>query len=277
MKNQLRVKSAIIMTLLLFCCSIAFAAQTSPSIIVLSEAGFPAADTAAPSQNQLKNIFPAAHFVSVNQLETALNKDQPRLLVLPYGSAFPEQSWPSIFHFLQTGGNLLVLGGQPFTRAAYRDAAGWKLRDYSVRFIRPLMIDQYQETMGSENLTFQANSDIPLQLSPFAWKRAFSPVIRLSSVDLYKRDGATGSIDARLDPLVWGVKDQRKLTAPAIQIDHLRNGFDGGRWIFLNAELPAQFYDNPQTKNLIQNLVAAALQGSQEFTVRPVWPLYMPG
>jgi len=35
----------------------------------------------------------------------------------------------------------------------------------------------------------------------------FSPVIRLSAVDLYThRGGAAGSIDARLDALAWGIK-----------------------------------------------------------------------
>jgi len=72
--------------------------------------------------------------------------------------------------------------------------------------MRTLMIDQYQETPGSDGAEFQANPDMPLQLPHFTWKRAFSPVIRLSAVDLYKRGGAAGSIDARLDTLAWGVK-----------------------------------------------------------------------
>ena len=61
-------------------------------------------------------------------------------------------------------------------------------------------------------------------------------MIRLSAVDLYHRGGAAGSIDARLDALAWGVQDGRKMSAPVIEVDHHRNGFDGGRWIFVNAE-----------------------------------------
>jgi hypothetical protein len=163
-------------------------------------------------------------------------------LVLPYGSAFPEESWPAIKSFLDRGGNLLVLGGMPFTRAAYRDAQGWHLRDYSVRFIRPLMIDQYQETPGSDGLQFQNNPELTLKVPAFSWKRAFSPVIRLSAVDLYHRGGAAGSLDARLEALAWGTKDGRKLSAPAIQVDHDRNGFEGGRWILVNAELGREFF-----------------------------------
>ncbi len=76
---------------------------------------------------------------------------------------------------------------------------------------------------------------------PFKWKRAFSPVIRLSAVDLYHRGGAAGSIDARLDALAWGTKDGRKLSAPVIQVDHYRNGFDGGRWILVECRTLARF------------------------------------
>src|SRR5260370_14741337 len=222
-------------------------------------------------------MLPGSELASVELLPALLEASATRLLVLPYGSAFPEQLWPDIYRFLGRGGNLLVLGGRPFTRSAYRDAGGWKLRDSSVRFTRPLMIDQYQVTSGSEGLEFQTNPDVISQLPGFAWTRAFSLVIRLSEVDLYKRGGSTGSIDARLDALAWGIKEGDKLAAPAIQVDHLRNGFNGGRWIFLSAELAPEFYSTRQATDLIRALAESAMQGSQEFTVRPVLPLYLPG
>src|SRR5262249_32420373 len=165
----------------------------------------------------------------------------------------------------------------PFTRSAYRDSSGWHLRDYNVRFARALMIDQYQTTPGSDGLSFQQNTDLPVETSKFSWRSAFSPVIRLSATDLYHRGGAAGSIDARLDPIAWGVKDGRKLSAPVIEIDHLRNGFDGGRWIFVNADLPADFFSSGNAGRIIQALAARALQGSEEFLVRPALPLYLPG
>jgi len=246
--------------------------QDSSGVVVFGEAGFPAADSSAPSPQQLAAMLPRAQAVGRDQLGSALA--QARLLVLPYGSAFPEEAWPAIKQFLDRGGNLLVLGGMPFTRAAYRDHGEWHLREYSVRFIRPLMIDQYQETSGSEGLQFQTNPELTLQLHSFAWKRAFSPVIRLSAVDLYHRGGAAGSIDAHLDSLAWGVKNGRKMSAPVIEVDHYRNGFDGGRWILVNAELPADVLND---SGLIQSLAERALHGAEEFTVRPVLPLYLPG
>jgi hypothetical protein len=260
-----------------FACTLSFAADQYSGVVVFSDPGFPAADSAAAPPNKLAAWLPGARPVATEQFRPLLADPATRLLVLPYGSAFPEESWSDIYQFLQRGGNLLVLGGRPFTRAVYRDATGWHLRDYSVRFTRPLMIDQYQTTPGSDGLEFQANPDLPSQLRRFSWKRAFSPVIRLSAVDLYKRGGAAGSIDARLDALAWGVKDGRKMAAPAEQVDHLRNGFGGGRWIFINAELASDFYDSAEAGDVIRGLVEQAMQGSEEFTARPVLPLYLPG
>jgi hypothetical protein len=242
--------------------------------VVFSESGFPAADSASPSVGQLLTLFPESRLVASAELKPLLKEPASRLLVLPYGSAFPEEAWDEINQFLQRGGNLLVLGGRPFTRSAYHDDAGWHLRDYSTRFTHPLMIDQYQDTPGSNGMEFQANPELTVQLPKFAWKRAFSPVIRLSAMDLYKRGGAAGAIDARLDAFAWGVKDGRKVSAPAIEVDHLRNGFNNGRWVFVNAELPPEFFSAGAV--IVRILTERALQGAEEFTVRPVFPLYLP-
>ncbi|HEU5336167.1 MAG TPA: hypothetical protein VFU27_09400, partial [Terriglobales bacterium] len=126
----------------------------TPEVVVFAEAGFPAADSAAPSLSYLKELLPEARIATANELAAGLSTST-RLLVMPYGSAFPEAAWPRILAFVERGGNLLVLGGRPFTRAAYRDAGGWHLRDYSVRFAQALMIDQWQQTPGSEGLQFE--------------------------------------------------------------------------------------------------------------------------
>jgi Beta-galactosidase len=252
------------------------AAYAQSNVVVFQEAGFPTADSAPIPESLLRGALPGAQFISAAELKTHLSSAQ--LLVLPYGSAFPEDDWGEIQTFLQRGGNLLVLGGRPFTRAAYRDGNAWKLRDYSVRYTRPLMIDQYQETPGSDSLKFELNPDIPLNIPPFTWKRGFSPIIHLSAVDLYNRGGSSGSIDADLDALAWGLSsDGRRMAAPVIQIDHLRNGFDGGRWILVGAELTPEFYISAASSRAISKLMEQASRGAEEFTVRPTMPLYMPG
>ena len=252
-------------------------AQKFPGAVVWSEPGLPAADTAAPSPAQLAQIFPDARVASTDQLAAQLAVPQTRLLVLPQGSVIPESAWTAVTDFLRHGGNLLVLGGRPFTRAAYHDTSGWHLRDYSTRFSRALQIDQYQSTPGSAGAVFTPNPDIPVELPHFSWNQAFSPIIRLSTNDLYNRGGSAGSLDITLDALVWGVSDGRRLSAPLLQIDHFSSGFDGGRWIFLSAELAPDFYSLPDSTKLLRILADRALVGALQFTVRPTLPLYRPG
>jgi hypothetical protein len=252
-------------------------AQKSTGTVIWSEPGLPTADSASASPAQLAQIFPAARLVPGDQLAAALADPQTHLLILPQGSVVPEAAFSAISDYLHRGGNLLVLGGRPFTRAAYRDTTGWHLRDYSTRFSRPLQIDQYQNTPGSSSATFTPNPDIPIELPHFSWNQAFSPIIRLSSSDLYPRGGSAGSLDMKLDALVWGVTDGRRLSAPLIQIDNFSSYFDGGRWIFLSAGLAPDFYSSPDSTKLLRLLAARALQGALEFSVRPALPLYLPG
>jgi len=252
-------------------------AQKFPAVVIWSEPGLPAADSAAPTSAQLARIFPDARLVPAEHLASQLSDPQTRLFILPQGSVVPESAWSPILDFLHRGGNLLVLGGRPFTRSVYRDSTGWRLRDYSVRFIRPLLIDQYQATPGSDGAEFTPNPEIPLALSRFSWQRAFSPVIRLSTNDIYNRGGSAGTLDVRLDPLVWGVTDGRRLSAPLLQIDHFSSGFDGGRWIFLCAELAPDFYASADSTNLLRLLAGRALEGALQFSVRPALALYLPG
>ena len=255
----------------------ALRAQKFPGTVIWSEAGLPSADTSSPSPAQLAQIFPEARIASADQLASQLSDPQTRLLILPQGSVIPEAAWSAISDFLHHGGNLLVLGGRPFTRAAYHDASGWHLRDYSSRFSTLLQIDQYQPTPGSAGAVFTPNPKVPIELPHFSWQQAFSPIIRLSTTDLYPRGGSAGSLDIRLDALAWGVTNGRRLSAPLSQIDHFSSGFDGGRWIFLSADLAPDFYSSPDCAKLLRTLADQALQGALQFSVRPVLPLYLPG
>lgn len=269
------MKSAMVALLTLFLLCAASAQVAKDRMVIFEEAGFPAADTVAPASSELNALLPEAQIVGVDGLKAAL-ANGASLLVLPYGSAFPETAWADLHAYLEHGGNLLVLGGRPFTRGAYRTQSGWHLRDYSLRFARELQIDQFQETPGSAGMKFETNLDVAAQIARFEWRQGFSPVIRLSSSDLYKRGGSAGALDARLDAMAWGVKDGRRLSAPAVQIDHVRGRFVGGRWIFVNSEPVSSFYA-AAAKKVVPVLADAASRGSEEFTARPTLPLYVPG
>ncbi|MFZ0662834.1 MAG: hypothetical protein WAM66_09090 [Acidobacteriaceae bacterium] len=247
------------------------------SVKVLQEPGFPTADTSSLSPAQVSTLLAGATFVSAEKLDAALSDPRTSLLVLPYGSAFPEADWSGIKAYLDRGGNLLVIGGRPFTRAAFKENGAWKLREYSVRFIRELRVDQFQQTSGSAGYAYLPNPAMVTQLPAFPWQRAFSPILHLSSSRVSDRLGSAGRIDARIDALAWGARDGHRLSAPVVQIDHLRESFAGGRWIWMDADLPASFGNSSVAKAIVDSLVAAAERGAQDFEVNPVYPLYLPG
>lgn len=248
--------------------STASAAET----VVFWAAGFPVADTVAPDRTVLAAL-PRAEFVDEEKLREALAAESTRLLVMPFGSPFPAEAWQDIHRFLESGGNLLVIGGRPFTRPAYKEKSGaWELGAANQAYARELFLNDYQETPGSSEAVFTANEDFAFARVPsFAWKRAWSATVRLSDEELYPREGSAGTIDARLDTLAWGVKGGRKVSAPVIEIDHLQNQFEGGRWILVNAELGADFWASGVARELISRLANRGLRGAEEFRVQPAW------
>ncbi|MBT9330805.1 hypothetical protein [Paracidobacterium acidisoli] len=252
----------------------ASAAHAAGHTVVFWQSGFPSADAPAPSESALRSAFAAADFRNAASLAPALDSADTDLLVLPYGSAYPEAAWPAILRYLDRGGNLIVLGGKAFTRAAYQDASGWHLRAPSVAQSLELFIHDYQQTPGSAGLTFTPNEDVTPQLPSFSWSRAFSPVLRLSVVEKYHRDGSTGDEDADLTTLAWGERDGHKLAAPVYEIDHNTYRFIGGRWLFVACDPDASFFSNTQ---LLAELGALATRRSDRFTFRPRLPLFLPG
>jgi hypothetical protein len=243
--------------------------------VVFWQAGFPAADSLAPDEAGLHAGFAGAEFVDAADLDSALGRPDTDLLVLPYGSAWPEADWAAILKYLDRGGNLIVLGGKPFTRAAYEDGGGWHLRTASVAQSLELFIHEYKETPGTTgDVKFTPNQDVFPQLPAFGWKRAFSPVVRLSVVDGDTTGGHTGYEDMDLTTLAWGEREEHKLAAPVIQLDHNANRFVGGRWILVACDPGADFFSNAK---LLAMLGEIALRKNDRFAFRPRLPLFVPG
>ena len=262
----------------LFLSAISAMAQNSPSAVIFWEEGFPTVDTSAPTRASLATL-PNALFANAQELPGALTSAETKLLVMPYGSAFPEEAWPAISAYLQRGGNLLSLGGRPFAQAAYREcdsktSCTWKLRYPRNAWAKALIINDYTETPGPQGLSAVANSDLPEVKPPaVSWRKSWSPTVRLSAEGLYPRVGTAGTIDARVDTLVWYQDaEKHKLAAPVIELDHIKNNFVGGRWVFVLADL-----EHPLTAQDLGRLAKRALEGAREMMVQPQWALFLRG
>src|SRR5690242_19921317 len=68
-------------------------AASRATTVVFWESGFPAADTAAPTREQIGTMLPGAAIADASHLAEGLAAKETRLLVMPYGSAFPEEDW----------------------------------------------------------------------------------------------------------------------------------------------------------------------------------------
>lgn len=255
--------------------NVALCAQTSSPIVVLQEPNFPTVDSTAIPIALLHTALPAADFSRAGDLQQELAKQSSKLLILPYGSAFPEQQWPAIYGFLLRGGNLLTLGGRPFTRPVRLEKEQWQLLPETYTYARQLLISDYQETPGSSTASPLANQDVLIDgIDKLSWRRGFSMVTRLSQEETSNRVGASGTFDAEVTTLLWGVSNAVRMAAPIVEIDHFQNHYSGGRWIMVNCEL-----ESASLKTLglaLADLARRANEGAQLLRVTPTYPLYLP-
>jgi hypothetical protein len=240
--------------------------------VLFWEAGFPTADSAPLSPPQAQHLFAGIARADSKTLPAALTTSN--VLILPYGSAFPESDWTAIEEFVQRGGNLLVPGGKPFARPAFQKDGRWELRPETLAYSRSLRIFGYQPTSPGNGLEQTRNE---ISLPNLDWRQAWSVTIRLSETAVNDRDGATGTLDATLTPLIWGVKEHNRLAAPLIQIDHLTRAFIGGRWLLLTSDIPKEFWDSKDGLAFVTTLIDRARNGAQRFTLEPQYAVFAQG
>jgi hypothetical protein len=251
-------------------------AQMVSQVVVLEEQNFPTIDSGAIPTAVLHQALPAAIFSSVTELQGNLNDSKTKLLVLPYGSAFPEEQWANIQKFLLRGGNLLTVGGRPFTRPVRLIDGRWQLQPETYAFSRQLLISDYQETPGSSEATPSSNPDEPVAgIENLRWQHGYSMVIRLSQEESSNRIGASGTVDAELKSLLWGNHDSTHLAAPVVEIDHFRNDYLGGRWVMMNCQMGDAFSESPLVAAIITALARQASVGAELVRVTPTYPLYL--
>ena len=95
--------------------------QTSEIVCFWSE-GFPTIDAQPILKETLHSALeemPITFVHRVFDLGFCLLNQKSKLLILPYGSAFPLDAWTAIERFLRRGGNLVILGGRPFSHPVH--------------------------------------------------------------------------------------------------------------------------------------------------------------
>jgi hypothetical protein len=169
--------------------------------------------------------------------------DPQRILVWRHGSAFPAEAWTAIATFLEAGGGLVYIGGEPFTRPATGPPGSRTVQPRNLAALKALGLNQCRWLdVGGAQLIPRGDPASARVLAENARVAILEP--RFSSTkDFAHEDGAPGSRDAGLETLsyVHLPRDESKFPAAAasIAITRWRGPFAGGRWgLWLLTDMP---------------------------------------
>ena len=254
--------------------------MSTAAVIIFQAASFPAVDSPPLTPELLGGALsglPVARAAAPADLSERLAAPGSRVLILPYGSAFPVEAWPAIRRFLGMGGGLVQLGGAPFyqpVRTATR-ASGtpWRLCARQPTYARDLLIGP------AEALRHPPRALETVHLRGTGWSVPFPEAlttwaltIRLATrKDTPQDDGSAGPRDGVVRPLVHLVDaDGIPRGCPLLEIDWLRGDAAGARWILATS-------DAPLTSPVVRAMVERSLQGATEIHAVPVRAAVAPG
>jgi hypothetical protein len=223
------------------------AASGAPTrTVVFWDDGFPEVEGAAAARETIAAAMGAGpvEFAGAGDLAKAGALDGAELLVMPYGSAFPVEAWGTVFGYLRHGGNLLVLGGRPFRAPVARKEG---------RFVQGQENDGYERALGIVN-TYVA----PSAGGKFRWREGYgfwrTPDVLARRVFV---------LEGRLSGLGYFEDDTReKRSAPVVTMERW-----GGRWVMLDFEPEAGYWDSAGGRELIRTAAGYARRGPSVFSV----------
>jgi hypothetical protein len=249
------------------CCLSLFFALLSSSpmfakVVVFQESGFPTIDSQKVSTSVLQDALGTdAMFAGMSELNENDALHGADLLVLPYGSAVPVGAWPAIEAYLKTGGNLLMIGGQPLHVPV--DGKGGVFTPESP-----------QDRLGRV-LDFRHTYAVPVGgAATFAWREgyAFLPKIALRAQQFF-------TVEGRLNGLGYmQTEDGTRLAAPVIVADHLGgNAMFGSRVVALDFNPVPGYWESADGIALIKAAAAYAQRGATQFWVEAQYATLRPG
>ncbi len=243
----------------IFRCLPAAVALSAPAqTIVFREPGFPTIASEPVPDAVLEQVFPGAAPAGIAQLQSGALKGA-KLLVLPYGSAVPAPAWDAIAAFLQRGGNLLVVGGEPGRVPVQGSAsAGWKPEAPQ---------DTYARALGIKH-----SYAVPRPEGRFAWRDGygFLPPLTVRAQTVYAEEG-------RLDGLGYVLaQDGTRATAPIIVLDGAADR-EGGRMVALPFTPEPGYWASPDGLTLLRTVAAYAEAGPRRFSLEVRYAALRPG
>jgi glycosyl hydrolase family 42 (putative beta-galactosidase) len=229
-------------------------------VAVFWQPGFPTVASQPLERATLAAALTDPSFLDLKTLQAPGSLENAELLVLPYGSSVPTDAWKSIEAYLQHGGNLLVLGGQPLRVPVTQVGAS---------FVQARPQDTY-----SRALDLRHTYEVPVAGDAhFAWRAGYSfaatPKVRAEKFF---------TLEGRLDGLGYMVDTTGLLVAaPVVVIDHSPGGpMPGSRIVCLDFQPPAGYWESPDGVALIRQSAEYARQGSTSLTIETLYSVLRP-
>lgn len=238
--------------------------QAKAQVVLFHQDGFPTIDNAVIPLDSLHSALgPKAVSATIDDLKAGSVLKDAQLLVLPYGSAFPAAAWSSIQHYLQQGGNLLLLGGQPMRVPVLgsRDDA----------FVNEAAQDSY-----SRAIDFRHSYAVPVDLkaSTFQWRHGYTflPAVHVNATRIFAQEG-------RLEGLGYmDAADGTHLASPIIVADHAAgSAMPGSRIVALPISADAAYWSTTDGISLIHTAATYAQAGATSFQVELQYSTIRPG
>lgn len=234
--------------LALTCTSTALAQRVRDHMVIFQQQGFPTVRSEPLSSAAVHTAFSTAQFVDVAQLQAGDALKTASLLILPYGSAFPADAWPSIIHYVQDGGNLLLLGGEPLRVPVRMSPNG--------AFVQGPAQESYARALDVRHSYAVPHGDAA---TSFQWRDGyrFLPGIHMQPVAVYAQEG-------RLNGLAYMDKaDGTHTAAPVIVADHGQGStMPGSRVVALPFTPQAGFWDSEDGTRLLKAVANYAQAGA---------------
>ncbi len=239
-----------------------FSSVLQAKTVIFWQSGFPTVASEPVDQASLRTALSEmspvfADIFALKESSTLLNAD---LLVLPYGSAVPTDAWKTIQKYLETGGNLLLLGGEPLHVPVNMTAHGYEAS-------RPQ--DSYARVLGLRHVY-----EVPMPVdASFTWRSGykFGPPPQVKAKRFF-------AVEGRLNGLGY-MEDStgQLLAAPVIVIDHTNGPMRGSRSVALDFTPEPGYWSSPDGMALIRQSADYARHGTTEFSVESLFSLLRPG
>lgn len=239
-----------------------FATTLSARVVVFSEPNFPAADTQPVSAHVLSTALGSdVVFAGIDALNGNGALSGAELLILPYGSAVPVDAWAAIEKYLHSGGNLLIIGGEPLHVPVARNNG---------LFVKASPQDTYSRELGFQHIyTVPVTSDVN-----FSWRDGYSFLLRVQvQAQRYF------AVEGRLNGLGYvESSDGTKLAAPVIVSDyHDGDARRGSRVVALDFDPKPGYWDSTDGISLIRAAADYARNGATEFSIEAQYSTLRPG